>query len=106
MEVDVGSGYSFCGKLNDLVPKWMKTIHGQSSRRSEVSYLHHFCVKVFYKVINLQLQKINYHFDIVTSDLILGMTNLNPIYSFASSGENRIMKLAEYFNNKFGDNQL
>ncbi|XP_049350011.1 uncharacterized protein LOC125814587 [Solanum verrucosum] len=75
-------------------------------KKSEISYLHHFRVEVFYVVIDLQLQEFNNHFDVVTSDLLLGMPSLNPVYSFVNFSKSRIMKLAEYYKSEFGDNEL
>ncbi|XP_070015770.1 uncharacterized protein [Nicotiana sylvestris] len=56
--------------------------------------------------IDLQLHELNSHFDVVTSDLLLGMACLNPIDLFANYDKDRIMKLAEYYPNEFDDNKL
>ncbi|XP_049391529.1 uncharacterized protein LOC125855927 [Solanum stenotomum] len=57
-------------------------------------------------VIDLQLQELNNRFDVVTSDLLLGMASLNPLDSFANFSKSKIMKLAEYYKSEFGDNEL
>ncbi|XP_009593753.2 uncharacterized protein [Nicotiana tomentosiformis] len=44
--------------------------------------------------------------DVVTTDLLLGMASLNPVDSFANFDNDRIMKWAEYYPSKFGDNKL
>ncbi|KAG5594203.1 hypothetical protein H5410_035435 [Solanum commersonii] len=75
-------------------------------KKSKISYLHHFRVEVFYAIIDLQLQELNNRFDVVTSDLLLGMASLNPIDSFANFSKSIIMKLAEYYKSEFGDNEL
>nr|XP_009783415.1 PREDICTED: uncharacterized protein LOC104232020 [Nicotiana sylvestris]XP_016490839.1 PREDICTED: uncharacterized protein LOC107810561 [Nicotiana tabacum] len=75
-------------------------------KKSGISYAHHFHVEIFYAVINLQLHEINSHFDVVTSDLLLGMTCLNPVDSFANFDKDRIMKLAKYYPSEFDDNKL
>ncbi|XP_060182570.1 uncharacterized protein LOC132612290 [Lycium barbarum] len=51
--------YSFCGKHEILIPK-MDDDYPRS------------------KFIDLQLQELNNRFDVVTSDLLLGMASLNP----------------------------
>ncbi|XP_049372875.1 uncharacterized protein LOC125837850 [Solanum verrucosum] len=70
---------------------------GLESLMDEVSS---FCV------IDLQLQELNNRFDVVTSDLFLGMASLNPVDSFANFSKSKIMKLAEYYKSEFGDNEL
>nr|XP_016511185.1 PREDICTED: uncharacterized protein LOC107828404 [Nicotiana tabacum] len=75
-------------------------------KRSDVSYSHHFRVEVFYAIIDFQLLELNYHFDVVTSDLLLGMACLNLVDSFANFDKDRIMKLAECYPSEFGDREL
>ncbi|KAG5630521.1 hypothetical protein H5410_002238 [Solanum commersonii] len=98
--------YSFCGKHDILILKMTEDYPRLKCKEFEVSYLYHFRVEVFYAVINLQLQELNNRFDVVTSDLLLGMDSLNPVDSFANFSKRRIMKLAEYYKSDFGDNQL
>ncbi|KAH0766275.1 hypothetical protein KY285_002146 [Solanum tuberosum] len=57
-------------------------------------------------VIDLTLQELNNRFDVVTSDLLLGMASLSPVDSFANFHKDRIMKLAEYYPSEFGDKEL
>nr|XP_016458847.1 PREDICTED: uncharacterized protein LOC107782475 [Nicotiana tabacum] len=75
-------------------------------KKSEVSYAHHFRVEVFYAVIDLLLHELNRRFDVVTSDLLLGMTCLNMVDSFANFDKDRIMMLTEYYPSEFDDNKL
>ncbi|XP_060200447.1 uncharacterized protein LOC132628698 [Lycium barbarum] len=98
--------YSFCGKHEILIPKMDDNYPRSKRKRSRVSYLHHFHVEVFYAIIDLQLQELNNRFDVVTSDLLLGMASFNPVDSFANFDKNRILKLAGYYKSEFGDNQL
>ncbi|XP_049390026.1 uncharacterized protein LOC125854492 [Solanum stenotomum] len=97
---------SFCGKHVISVPEMTEDYPRSKRKKSEISYLHHFRVEVFYAVIDLQLQELNNRFDVVTSDLLLGMASLNPVDSFANFSKSRIMKLAEYYKSEFGDNEL
>ncbi|KAH0758109.1 hypothetical protein KY290_021602 [Solanum tuberosum] len=98
----------FCGKHGISIPKMNEGYsNGKSKRkRSIISYLHHFRVEVFYAVIDLALQELNNRFDVVTSDLLLGMASLSPVDSFANFHKDRIMKLAEYYPSEFGDKEL
>ncbi|XP_049391738.1 uncharacterized protein LOC125856245 [Solanum stenotomum] len=96
--------YSFCGKHDILILEMTEDYPRLKRKKPEVSYLHHFRVEVFYAVIDLQLQELNNRFDVVTSDLLLGMASLNPIDSFVNFSKRRIMKLAEYYKSEFGDN--
>ncbi|XP_015164124.1 uncharacterized protein [Solanum tuberosum] len=98
----------FCGKHGISIPKMNEDYsNGKSKRkRSNISYLHHFRVEVFYAVIYLALQELNNRFDVVTSDLLLGMASLSPVDSFANFHKDRIMKLAEYYPSEFGDKEL
>ncbi|KAH0655911.1 hypothetical protein KY285_030793 [Solanum tuberosum] len=98
----------FCGKHGISIPKMNEDYsNGKLKRkRSNISYLHHFRVEVFYAVIDLALQELNNRFDVVTSDLLLGMASLSPVDSFANFHKDRIMKLAEYYPSEFGDKEL
>ncbi|XP_016471232.2 uncharacterized protein LOC107793401 [Nicotiana tabacum] len=98
--------YSFCGKHDIMIPKMDEDYPRSKRKRSGVSYLHHFSVEIFYAAIDLQLHELNSRFDVVTSDLLLGMAYLNPIDSFANYDKDGIMKLAEYYPNEFDDNKL
>ncbi|KAH0688912.1 hypothetical protein KY289_016270 [Solanum tuberosum] len=98
----------FCGKHGISIPKMNEDYsNGKSKRkRSNISYLHHFRVEVFYAVVDLALQELNNRFDVVTSDLLLGMASLSSVDSFANFHKDRIMKLAEYYPSEFGDKEL
>ncbi|XP_049356325.1 uncharacterized protein LOC125820946 [Solanum verrucosum] len=98
----------FCGKHGISISKMNEDYsNGKSKRkRSNISYLHHFRVEVFYVVIDLALQELNNRFDVVISDLLLGMASLSPVDSFANFYKDRIMKLVEYYPSEFGDKEL
>ena len=46
--------------------------------------LHHYCVELFYIVIDLQLQELNNRFSKANTDLLLCMACLNPSNSFVT----------------------
>nr|XP_009604090.1 uncharacterized protein LOC104098938 [Nicotiana tomentosiformis] len=98
----------FCAKHDILVPNMEEFyIPGKSKRRpSSVTYSYHLRVELFYTLIDLQLQELNNHFDVVNGNLLLGMASLNPTNSFANFDKERIMTLAKYYPNEFGELKL
>ncbi|XP_019234688.1 PREDICTED: uncharacterized protein LOC109215121 [Nicotiana attenuata] len=100
--------YLFCAKHDILVPKMEEFyIPGKSKRRpSSVTYSHHLRVELFYAVIDLQLLELNSRFDVVSSNLLLGMAILNPANSFANFDKERIMTLAKHYPDEFGELKL
>ncbi|KAF3618774.1 hypothetical protein FXO37_34026 [Capsicum annuum] len=49
---------------------------------------------------------LNDRFDVASSDLLLGMGNLNPVNSFSNFDKDKIMILAKCYPNKFDDGKL
>ncbi|XP_015166997.1 uncharacterized protein [Solanum tuberosum] len=98
----------FCGKHGILIPKMDEDYFNEKSKRkrSNILYLHHFHVEVFYAIIDLTFQELNNHFGVVTSDLLLGMASLSPVDSFANFHKDRKMKLVEYYPSEVGDKEL
>jgi len=81
----------------------------QESPSVNLLMLHNLiiCALTFcYAVIDLHLQKLNNCLDVVNSDLLLGMTSLNPDNSFGGFEKSMIMSLAEYNMNEFDSNKL
>nr|XP_009598384.2 uncharacterized protein LOC104094210 [Nicotiana tomentosiformis] len=99
---------SFCAKHDILVPNMEEFyIRGKSKcRPSSVTYAHHLRVEIFYAVIDLQLLELNSHFDVVSSNLLLGMASLNPANLFANFDKERIMTLAKHYPDEFGKLKL
>ncbi|XP_016549380.2 uncharacterized protein LOC107849275 [Capsicum annuum] len=75
-------------------------------RPSSVTYSHHLRVEIFYAIIDLQLQELNNRFDVVSGNLLLGMTSLNPTNTFANFDKEKIMILAKHYLNEFGESKL
>ncbi|KAK4724241.1 hypothetical protein R3W88_027020 [Solanum pinnatisectum] len=72
-------------------------------------YIHCFAHQLQLTLVALSKKhpnELNNRFDVVTSDLLLGMASLNLVDSFANFSKSRIMKLAEYYKSEFGDNEL
>ncbi|KAK4716817.1 hypothetical protein R3W88_015155 [Solanum pinnatisectum] len=99
---------SFCDVHDILIPKLDESYFpGKSKRKSSgVSYAHHLCVEVFFVVIDVQLQELNDRFDVVSSDLLLGMGSLNPVNSFCNFDEGKIMTLAKCYPSEFDDGKI
>ncbi|XP_019233816.1 PREDICTED: uncharacterized protein LOC109214363 [Nicotiana attenuata] len=100
--------YLFCAKHDILVPKMEEFyIPGKSKRRpSSVTYSPHLRVELFYAVIDLQLLELNSRFDVMSSNLLLGMASLNPANSFANFDKERIITLAKHYPDEFGELKL
>nr|XP_016501998.1 PREDICTED: uncharacterized protein LOC107820250 [Nicotiana tabacum] len=80
---------------------------GKSKRRAvDVTYSHHLRVSIFYVVIDLHFQELNRRFDVVSTDLLLGMASLNLVNLFGNFDKNRIMRLVEYYPNEFDSIKL
>ncbi|XP_075083010.1 uncharacterized protein LOC142166950 [Nicotiana tabacum] len=85
----------------------MNYVRRKSKRKtSSVTYSYHLRVEVFYAIINLQLSKLNNHFNEVNTDLLLGMASLSPGNSFTNYDKDKIMKLATHYPNEFTDSML
>ncbi|KAG5613175.1 hypothetical protein H5410_024456 [Solanum commersonii] len=99
---------SFCDKHDIVIPEMDASYFpGKSKRKAlDVTYSHHLRVEIFYVVIDLHLQELNNRFDVVSTDLLLGMASLNPINSFGSFDKGKIMRLTEYNMNEFDSNKL
>ncbi|XP_016568934.2 uncharacterized protein LOC107867254 [Capsicum annuum] len=100
--------FSFCDKYEIEIPKMdARYIPGKSKRKAlDVTYYHHFRVERFYVVIDLLLRELNNRFDVVSTDLLLGMACLHPAKSFGNFDKKKIMRLAEYYSNEFDSNKL
>ncbi|KAG5592030.1 hypothetical protein H5410_042544, partial [Solanum commersonii] len=72
----------------------------------DVIYSHHLRVDICYVFINLHLQELTNCFNVVSSDLLLGMTSLNSVSSFGGFDKNMIMILTEYYKNEFDSNKF
>ncbi|KAK4713316.1 hypothetical protein R3W88_019223 [Solanum pinnatisectum] len=99
---------SFCDVHDILIPKLDESYFPEKSKRksSSVSYAHHLCVEVFFVVIGVQLQELNDRFDVVSSDLLLGMGSLNPVNSFSNFDKGKIMTLAKCYPSEFDDGKI
>ncbi|KAL5563579.1 hypothetical protein UlMin_033326 [Ulmus minor] len=91
---------TFCGIHEILIPNTDDTFvaQGRSRRKSpKVTNLHHFRVDIFYSVIDMQLQELNYRFNDVNTDLLLCVACLCPNDSFAAFDKKRLIYFADYY---------
>ncbi|XP_047264385.1 uncharacterized protein LOC124896704 [Capsicum annuum] len=70
------------------------------------SLLNDLRVEIFCAIIDVQLQELNESFNVVSSDLLLGMGSLNPVNSLSNFDKGRIMTLAKCYPNEFDDGKL
>ena len=59
--------------------------------------LHHFCVELFYTVIDMQLQELNNRFFEVNTDFLLCMACLDPSNSFVAFDKEKLIRLAKFY---------
>ena len=63
--------------------------------------LHHYCVKLFYTVRNMQLQELNNRFFEVNTDSLLCMACLNPSNSSMAFDKEKLIRLAKFYPSDF-----
>ncbi|KAK4717543.1 hypothetical protein R3W88_015881 [Solanum pinnatisectum] len=106
-----GQGYDGANFF-DHVSNVLNVVGGSFKRRDLLrdhqakNYAHHLCVEVFFVVIDVQLQELNDRFDVVSSDLLLGMGSLNPVNSFCNFDKGKIMTLAKCYPSEFDDGKI
>ncbi|PIN01923.1 hypothetical protein CDL12_25562 [Handroanthus impetiginosus] len=99
----------FCIKHDIEIPRFdsFYVFQGKSKQKvADYTVLHHYCVEVFCKVIDWQLQELNNRFNEVTSDLLYDMTCLSPSQSYANFDIEKIMRLAILYPDDFKEYDL
>ena len=77
-------------------------VSGRSRRNTQQkTNLHHYCVELFYTVIDMQLQELNNSFFEVNTNLLLCMTCLNPSNSFVAFDKKKLIRLAKFYLSDF-----
>lgn len=105
--LDVAS--KFCGKHFIHVPNMDDTFvaRGRPRRKTEeMTNFHHYHVKLFNTVIDMQLQELNSRFNETNTELLLCVACLNPSNSFASFDNQKLIRLAEFYSRDFSDIDL
>ncbi|XP_021758486.1 zinc finger MYM-type protein 1-like [Chenopodium quinoa] len=100
---------SFCAKHNVEAPNMddMYVPRGRSKHFfAKVTNLHRFPVEMYLSVIDLQLQELNNRFDEKNMELLICMSCLNPVNSFAAFDKKKLMRLAELYPEEFPTNDM
>ena len=63
--------------------------------------LHHYRVKLFYTVIDMQLQEFNNRFSEANTNLLLYMACLNPSNSFVTFDKEKLIRLSKFYSSDF-----
>ena len=80
----------------------MFLIRGRKGRKSQpITNLHHYCVEVFYVVIDMQLQDLNNRFIETSTGLLLCVACLNQSNSFVSLDSKKLSRLAQFYPRDF-----
>ena len=91
--------FSFCNVHDILIHKFDESYFFEKSKpkSSGIGYVHHLRVEVFFIVIDVQLQELNDRFDVVSSDLLLGVDSLSSVNSFSNFDKGKIMSSAKCY---------
>ena len=77
-------------------------VSGKSRRNTQQkTNLHHYCVELFYTVIDMQLRELNNRFSEANTDLLLFMACLNPSNSFVAFDKEKLIRLAKFYPSDF-----
>ena len=63
--------------------------------------LHHYCIELFYIVIDFQLQELNNHISKTNMELLLCMVCLNPSNSFVVFDKEKFIRLGKFYPSDF-----
>jgi len=76
-------------------------LRGYSRRKSQgITNLHHFRYKLFNNIIDMQLTKLDDHFETRTK-LLLCVACLNPSDSFSTFNKEKLIRLTLFYPNEF-----
>ena len=77
-------------------------VNGRPRRNTQQNTnLHHYCVELFYIIINMQIQELNNHFSEANTDMLFCMTCLNPSNSFIAFDKENLIRLAKFYPSDF-----
>jgi hAT family C-terminal dimerisation region len=93
----------FCNNHGINIPNMEdKFIYFRSRcKAQQITNLHRYQVKIFYTVIDMQLQELNDQFDDVSSELLLCVACLNPRDLFNTFDKKMLLKLASFYPSEF-----
>ena len=96
--------FSFCITHDISILNMDETfvVSGRSQRNTQQkTNLHHYCVELFYTVIDMQLQELNNNFSEANTDLLLCMACLNPSNSFVAFDKEKLIRLDKFYPSDF-----
>ena len=96
--------FSFCTTHDISILNMNETfvVSGRSQRNTQQkTNLHHYCVELFYTVIDMQLQELNNNFSEANTDLLLCMACLNPSNSFVAFDKEKLIRLDKFYPSDF-----
>ncbi|KAL5708924.1 hypothetical protein ACHQM5_019667 [Ranunculus cassubicifolius] len=100
---------TFCSKHNIIVPL-MEDVFvpwNRSQRKAELpTNLHYFCVYLFIRVIDWQLQELRERFNEASTELLLCMACLSPNNSFSSFDKSKLIRHANHYPKDFSESAL
>jgi hypothetical protein len=85
----------FCAKNNIIVPNIDDMYQPRSRRKAQsMKNSQHYCVELYYTIIDMRLQEFNSHFNEANSELLLFAACLSPDDLFAAFNKDNILRLA------------
>ena len=82
-------------------------VRGKQRRKSqETTNIHHYCVEIFYAVIDMQLQELNDRFTEKSTELLLCVACLNLSNSFTTFDRQKLIFLAHFYPKDFSTMEL
>jgi hypothetical protein len=92
----------FCAKKNIVVPNMDDMYQPRSQGKAQsMTNLRHYCVELYYIVIDMQLQELNNHFTKANSELLLCVACLSRDDLFAAFNKDNILRLAQFYSDDF-----
>ncbi|XP_057528552.1 uncharacterized protein LOC130807378 [Amaranthus tricolor] len=81
--------------MDELAPLYTR---GKSKRRlSDVTNEHYYRINVFYTIIDMQMQELDFCFPEISTDLLIGVSCLNPANSFSYYDKEKVFKMAKLY---------
>ena len=100
---------TFCEKNEIEVPDMDEEINirGTSRRRKQkVTNMHYYHVEIFLLAIDAILTELNHRFSEISSELLVCMACFNPRNSFSNFNVDKLMRLAEIYDEDFDIGEL
>ncbi|KAG8635717.1 hypothetical protein MANES_16G056300v8 [Manihot esculenta] len=101
----------FCEGHSIDVPNNMENfVHGRSRKRLKggepMTYLHHFRIDIFIKVIDVIAMEMDKHFTEANTELLRCVMCLDPSNSFANFDHVRLLQLAKLYSDDFSSTDI